>query len=205
MGQYPQQNRAEQTSPVVGRTAVADRLGLNPATARSYLDLLVRVYLIAELPSWTAGVSAKVGRRPKLYVTDTGLGAAAVQLDAHRLATRPVGGSFLESFVVNELAKQASVLDEPLLLAHFRDRSGVEVDVLVERSDGSVYAFEVKSATTASAREAAGLRFLRDRLGDRFVTGVVLHTGPTTASLGDRLWALPIAGLWSSPRSSTPR
>jgi len=188
---------AEQTSSVVSRTALAERLGLNPGTARSYLDLLVRVFLISELPGWTVGVSAKVGRRPKLYVTDTGLGAAAIQFDAGRLAAGPVGGSFMESFVVNELAKQAAVIDEPLLLAHFRDRSGAEVDVLVERSDGSVFGFEVKSATTANARDAAGLRFLRDRLGDRFVAGIVLHTGPLTANLGDRLWALPVAGLWS--------
>lgn len=189
---------AERTSSVVSRSALAQRLGLNPATARSYLDLLERVFLLSELPGWTAGVSAKVGRRPKAHVTDTGLGASAIQLDAARLATSAVGGSFLESFVVNELAKQAAVIDEPLLLAHFRDRSGVEVDVVVERADGSVFGFEVKSATTASARDTAGLRFLRDRLGDRFTAGVVLHTGPLSAGLGDRVWALPLAALWDA-------
>lgn len=103
---------AEQTSSVVSRTALAERLGLNPGTARSYLDLLVRVFLISELPGWTVGVSAKVGRRPKLYVTDTGLGAAAIQLDAGRLAAGPVGGSFMESFVVNDLAKQVAVIGD---------------------------------------------------------------------------------------------
>ncbi len=195
---------AEQTSSVVTRSAIAQRLGLNPATARSYLDLLVRVFLIGELPGWTVGVSAKVGRRPKLHVTDTGLGAAAVRLDAGRLAVSAVGGSFMESFVVNELAKQVAVIDEPLVLAHFRDRSGAEVDVVVERGDGSVFAFEVKSATSAAPRDASGLRFLRDRLGDRFVTGVVLHTGPLTAGLGDRLWAMPIAGLWAGTEHSSP-
>ena len=188
---------SEQTSSVVTRSTLGERLGLNPATARSYVDLLERVFLIAELPSWTVGVSAKVGRRPKLYVADTGLGAAAIQLDAGRLAAGAVGGAFLESLVVNELVKQAAVIDEPLTLAHFRDRSSVEVDVLVERPDGSVMGFEVKSATSATTRDAAGLRFLRDRLGDRFIAGLVLHTGPRTASLGERLWALPVAGLWS--------
>ncbi len=115
-----------------------------------------------------------------------------------------MGGSFLESFVVNELLKQAAVIDEPLVLAHFRDRSGVEVDVLVERGDGSVFGFEVKSATSAGPRDAAGLRFLRDRLGDRFKAGIVLHTGPLTASLGDRLWALPLAGLWMGATLPSP-
>ncbi len=189
---------AEQTSSVVTRSKLAERLGLNPATARSYLDLLERVFLIGELPGWTEGVSAKVGRRPKLYVTDTGLGAAAIQLEAARLAAGAVGGAFLESFVVNELTKQAAAIDEQLTFAHFRDRSGVEVDLLVERGDGSVIGFEVKSATSASSRDAAGLRFLRDRLGDRFRAGIVIHTGPLSARVGDRLWALPVAGLWDA-------
>ena len=195
---------AEQTSSVVARSSLGERLGVNPATARSYLELLERVFLVGELPSWTVGVSAKVARRAKLFVLDTGLGAAAIQLDAGRLASGSVGGGFLESFVVNELAKQVAVIDEPLLLAHFRDRSGVEVDVLVERADGTVIGFEVKSATSAGARDSSGLRFLRDRLGSRFIAGVVLHTGPISASLGDRLWAVPVGGLWdTSPRRQT--
>jgi len=97
--------------------------------------------------------------------------------------------------------ESAAVIDEPLTLAHFRDRSGVEVDVLVERADETVIGFEVNSATSAGARDAAGLRFLRDRLGPRLSAGVVLHTGPISASLGDRLWAVPVSGLWAtSPR-----
>lgn len=103
---------------------------------------------------------------------------------------------FIDEYERAAPAHRDRVIDEPLTLAHFRDRSGVEVDVLVERGDGSVVGFEVKSATSASARDAAGLRFLRDRLDGRFTAGIVLHTGPLTASLGDRLWALPIAGLW---------
>jgi predicted AAA+ superfamily ATPase len=187
---------AEHTASVVNRTMLGERLALNPATARSYLDLLERVHLVTELPSWTVGVSAKVARRPKLHVTDTGLGTAAVGLDAARLASLPAGGGMLETFVFNELAKQAAVIDEPLGLAHFRDRSGIEVDLIIERADGTIVAFEVKSATSVSRRDASGLRFLRERLGDRFRAGIVLHTGTRTARFDNGLWALPVAALW---------
>lgn len=190
---------AEQTSCVVARASLGVPLAINPATARSYLDLLERVYLVGELPSWTVGVSAKVARRPKVYVTDTGLGAAAVGLDAGRLATSSAGGGFLESFVLMELFKQSVAIDLSLSFAHFRDRSGVEVDIVVERPDGGIVGFEVKSATMVTTRDAAGLRFLRDRLGSRFLNGIVLHTGPRSALLEDRIWALPIASLWATP------
>jgi predicted AAA+ superfamily ATPase len=188
---------AEETSSIVARSGLGERLALSPATARAYLDLLERVHVIAELPGWTVGVSAKVARRPKLYVTDTGLGATAIQLDGRRLAASAIGGGFLESFVVNEIVKQAAAIDEPLTLAHYRDRSGIEVDIIVERADGSVIAIEVKSATSVrSGGDTAGLRLLRDRLGTSLIAGIVLHTGPVSAQLDERLWALPVAALW---------
>jgi predicted AAA+ superfamily ATPase len=188
---------AGQTSSSISYTTLAQELGLSPATAAAYLDLLQHVHLVRELPSWTVGLSTKVGRRPKLHVTDTGLAAAAVGMDAGRIASATSAGLFLESFVLSELDKQTPLVDEPLTLAHYRDRSGIEVDIVVERPDGRVIGFEVKSATTVNTADGRGLKFLRDKLGDRFRLGVVFHTGPLSARLNDRIWALPVSGLWS--------
>ena len=58
--------------------------------------------------------------------------------------------------VFNELAKQAAVVDEPLTLAHFRHRSGVEVDIVIEQADGTIIAFEVKSATSVVLETSQG-------------------------------------------------
>jgi len=187
---------AERTASVVTMAELARRLDVKPQTTRSYLDLLDRTFLVHELPSWTVGLSARVGRKPKLHVTDTGLASSVLGLDAARLGRMPVGGSFLESFVVMELIKQAAMIDQPLALAHFRDRTGIEVDLVVERSDGFVTAIEVKSATMVDRSDGKGLRFLRDKLGDRFIAGVVFHTGPLTVELDDRIWATPISALW---------
>jgi uncharacterized protein len=194
---------AQQTSGMIGRTAGGQQLGLSPTSVSAYLDLLTHVHLVRELPSWTVGVSAKVGRRPKVHVTDTGLGAAAIGMDASRLAAGATAGLFLESFVLAQLSQQVSLIDEPLTVAHFRDRSGVEVDILIERPDGRVICIEVKSATTINAADAKGLMFLRDRLGDRFQLGLVLHTGPLTAQLSDRIWATPVCTLWGGDTAGT--
>lgn len=187
---------AQQTSTVIGRTSLGEQLGLAPATARAYLDLLTHVYLVHELPGWTVGISAKASHRPKIHVTDTGLAAAAIAADGQRIATGQLAGLFLESYVVTELMKQIILIDEPLTLAHFRDRGGIEVDIIIERPDGRVIAIEVKSATTTNQADARGLRFLSDRLGDRMQAGLLLHTGPLTARLSERIWAAPISALW---------
>jgi len=187
---------AERTAAPAVVSEFGNALGLHPSTVRTYVDLLVRLYLLYELPGWTIGLSAKTGKRSKLHVTDTGLAAATLGMDAPRLSQSPLGGSFVESFVVTELLKQAAVIDEPIMFSHFRDRSGVEVDLIVERVDGTVIAVEIKSATTVNRADAKGLRFLRDRLGDRFVAGVVFYTGPLTGKLDDRIWFTPISALW---------
>jgi predicted AAA+ superfamily ATPase len=187
---------AEQTSQVVGRSVIGQQLGLAPATSAAYVELLRHVHLVRELPGWTVGLSAKVGRRPKVHVADTGLGAAAIELESARLASGALAGAFMESFVLAELAQQASLVEEPLTLAHFRDRSGVEVDIVAERPNGEVIGFEVKSATSVNRADGKGLRFLRDRLGARFRVGIVFYTGTVTGRLDERIWATPIGALW---------
>ena len=187
---------AQRTSSTAVNTELSQALDITPPTAASYRRLLERLYLTTELPGWTVGVSAKTGHRAKVHVTDTGLAAGVLSLSAQRLATAAMGGAFVESFVVAELTRQATTIDEALTFAHFRDRSGVEVDVIIERPDGSVVAIEVKSARSVNQRDTSGLTFLRDRLGDRFQCGILFHTGPLTARLGERVWAVPVAALW---------
>ena len=192
---------AQRTSSTAINTELSQVLELSQPTTASYRRLLERLYLTTELPGWTVGVSAKAGHRAKVHVTDTGLAAGVLSLSTQRLATAAVGGAFLESFVVAELIRQATSIDEALTFAHFRDRSGVEVDIIIERPDGSVVAIEVKSARTVNQHDARGLTFLRDRLGERFQCGILFHTGPLTARLGDRVWAVPVASLWDGVTS----
>ena len=187
---------AQRTSATAVNTELAQSLEVSQPTVASYRRLLERLYLTTELPGWTVGVSAKAGHRAKVHVTDTGLAAGVLSLSAQRLATAVFGGAFLESFVLNEQLRQATTVDETLTFAHFRDRSGIEVDIIIERSDGTVLAIEVKSARSVNPRDASSLTFLRERLGERFACGILFHTGPITARFSDRVWAVPVAALW---------
>jgi predicted AAA+ superfamily ATPase len=82
-----------------------------------------------------------------------------------------------------------------------RDRDARDVDLVLERRDGSVIGIEVKTAASESSRDLRGLRHLRDKLGPRFRGGVLLSTGENTVPLGDRLAAVPLCGLGAdSPR-----
>jgi hypothetical protein len=63
----------------------------------------------------------------------------------------------------------------------------------------------VKAGSRVHARDRRGLRLLRDSLGERFVVGVVLHTGSHCIRYADddRIIALPIDRLWTEIAGSS--
>jgi predicted AAA+ superfamily ATPase len=107
-------------------------------------------------------------------------------------------GPVLEGFVYCELLRQIGWSTSRPSLFHYRDRAGAEVDLVIEDRLGAVAAIEVKATTEVSPRDMRHLMAFRDKLGDRFAYGVVLHTGPRTVVLGDRLAAVPMSALWES-------
>jgi hypothetical protein len=106
-------------------------------------------------------------------------------------------GHLLETFAVGEIRKQASWLDDVGPLGHWRTSDGDEVDLVVERDDGAVVAFEVKAAGRVPGDEFRGLRKLRSALGPRFLAGVVLYLGPRSYTLEDRLHVMPMDRIWT--------
>ena len=165
-----------------------------------YLAALEAAFLIRLIPAWSNNLSAKVVRRPKLFVTDVGL-AAHLQAATIESLGRPTGpiGPLLETLVATELVRQLSWSSTPATLAHFRDRSGVEVDLVLEHADGRIAGIEVKATGTPRGDDFKGLRFLADRLGDRFAFGCLLTTAPETTPFGSHMAALPISSLWAAP------
>jgi hypothetical protein len=105
-------------------------------------------------------------------------------------------GHLLETFVVGELRKQASWLDEPVTLGHWRTSDGAEVDLVIEYDDGRVVAFEIKASERAPGKDFRGLAQLRDLLGARFIGGIVLTTGSRSYTYEDRLHVMPVDRLW---------
>ena len=108
----------------------------------------------------------------------------------------PLAGPLLETFVVNELRRQQAWVDERVELFHFRDREGREVDLILEAGDSRIVGVVIKAARDVDERDFRWLAYLRDRHGDRFANGIVIHLGERTLPFGDRLTALPLAAIW---------
>lgn len=133
----------------------------------------------------------------KLHVVDTGLACALLRLDADDLvADRKIFGQLGETFVLQELRRQASGNDADLRFHHLRDKDQDEVDIVIERGARRLVGVEVKVGQTVRTSDFKGLRKLQRATGERFACGVVVYDGEACLPFGERLWALPIRRLW---------
>ena len=180
--------------------SLAGDSGIPVRTLDPYLELLETLFLIQRLPAWSTNLSKRVVSRPKVALLDTGLAArllnvSAAGADVH--ANAKAAGHLLEGFVASEVRRQLTWSDQDARLFHYRDHDGAEVDLVLETDDGRIAGIEVKATSTVGTRDARWLGQLRDRLGPRFVAGIVLHTGSTAAPFGPRITAAPIDILWA--------
>ncbi len=191
---------AGQTARLLNVSDLSSAFSLSRQTIRDYVTLLARLFLLEELPPWHRNRLSRLVKTAKLHMGDTGIACMLLGLDAESLAAdRATFGQLLETFVYQELRRQAGAFEGEVRLTHYRDKDGAEVDVVLELPGGRVAGVEVKASATVTASDFRGLRRLRAATGPRFAGGVVLHDGEVGVGFGERLFAQPIRTLWESP------
>ena len=172
--------------------------GIDRRTAVAYEALLGDLMVAASLPAWTTSRLKRLIRSPKRHLVDTGLWAAAMGVDATAvILDGDLLGRLLDTFVTAQLRTEATVADNSHRLFHLRTEQGRhEIDLVAEIGAHRVVGIEIKASAAPTAHDARHLLWLRDQLGDSFSAGVVLHTGPATYRLADRITAAPICTLW---------
>ena len=101
----------------------------------------------------------------------------------------------MESFVAMEIARHVDWAETAAAQYHYRDRRE-EIDVVLEAASGDLVAVEVKASATVRPSDWRPIRRLRDARGSAFRAGLILYAGAETVALSDRIWAVPISGLW---------
>ena len=140
-------------------------------------------------------------KTPKLHIGDTGLACALLGATAPSLlADRSLLGQLLETFVFQELRRQATWYVGPVEFFHYRDKDQVEVDIVME-SGSRVAGVEVKAGATVTVSDFRGLRRLKDACGERFAAGVVLYDGETSVGFRGRPARCSMRLLWKCDES----
>jgi uncharacterized protein len=186
------------TAGVVEHTALYRSASISRTTAEAYDRLLRNLLVAEEVPAWHSSRFKRLTKARKRYLTDPALASSALRLDVNAFM-RDAGllGRLLDTFVTAQIRAEVPACRTRPRLFHLRQADGRhEIDIVVELAGQRVIGIEVKAGAPGPA-DARHLAWFRDSLGDRFTAGVILHTGPLTYRLGDRIVAAPIASLWS--------
>ncbi len=171
----------------------------NAVTVKRYRTLLDLLFLTVSVPPWFRNVGKRLVKAPKIYLIDTNLVTYLLgrSLQSIMASDLTLFGHLVENFVATELLKQLSESASPAGLFHFRTGQGKEVDFVVEFADHTLLGIEVKTADSVSLRDCVGLIELQALAGNDFVRGCVLYRGRHVVKLADKIWAVPLAALWS--------
>jgi len=151
------------------------------------------------VPAWWTSRLSRLTQAPKRYIVDPalvapilGVNVDGVLRDVHLI------GRLLDTFVAAQIRGELASARTPARMYHLREQAGRhEVDLILEYAVGRVAGIEIKAAGTVDISDARHLIWLRDKLGEDFISGVVLHSGPGTIRLSDRIYAAPISTLWA--------
>ena len=147
-------------------SAIANDLGVSYKTVRSWLSVLEASFIIFLLPPFYKNFNKRVIKSPKLYFYDTGLVCSLLGIHSPRdLQLHYLKGEIFESLIISELKKRLAHANRPDRLYFWRDRSGREIDCLIEAGT-QIKTVEIKSGVTIHPAFFKNLRYWQKLSGD---------------------------------------
>ena len=177
---------------------ISREVGLTSVTGKFYRNILKMMFLNFDVQPWFRNIGKRLVKSPKGYLIDTLMLCHMLDLNIDDIAANKpdLFGHILENFVATELIKQLNISDTKAELYHFRTSDGKEVDFVLERPDGSVFAIEIKKSENVTINDFKGIQAFAELTEQDFTGGVVLYSGKDIVPFGKNLWAVPFYILW---------
>lgn len=179
---------AGRSGQLLNYSSLAADAGLSQPTAKAWLSILEASFIAFRLPAWSGNLRKRLVKMPKLHFYDSGLACWLLGIRSpEQLRSHPLRGAIFESWVVAEIAKHRANAGQHAGMYFYRDRNGVEADLLVESADGLIVV-EAKAGGTVTPDLLSPARRIADVLGKR-VSGVprVVYGGESRQERSDCL------------------
>lgn len=174
---------------VINASQLARSLELSSVTVNRYLDLMADLLLVRRLQPWAANVGKRLVRSPKVYVRDSGIVHALLNITGYNdLIAHPVAGGSWEGFVVENIM---SVVHNRALPFYYRTSAGAEIDLILEFSGQEKWAIEIKRSSAPALSKGFHIA-CNDVKADR---KLVVYSGSDKFSMGDGVTAIPLSML----------
>ena len=177
-------------------------IGLSSPSAKRWIGVLRGSFQWLEVPAFESNLIKRLSSKPKGFLADTGLACHLLRLSSpEALQGHPAFGALFETLVATDVWKQLQV--QPLVpaLYHYRQHSGAEIDLIIEK-DGLLYPIEVKASSRARPSDARSIGIFRDRVGDAVQPGLIVYAGSEILQVNDNCIAIPFD---LQPAPSKPR
>ena len=149
---------AARTGQVLNLSGLANDCGITHNTAKAWLSVLEASYIIFLLKPHHRNFGKRLIKSPKLYFYDTGLAAWLLGInDAKQMSIHAMRGALFENLMISELLKGRFNKALASNLYFWRDNTGNEIDVLIEKT-GTLIPVEIKSGQTVTKDYFTGLK-----------------------------------------------
>lgn len=176
----------------VFQSQLGRELGVNPKTARKWLDLMIHSYQWIEIPAYSGNAIKRLSSKPKGHLQDSGLACYLAAIPSpESLLSSPLFGNLFESWGVAWVHRQIQRLSLAPSLYHWRTENDAEVDILLDYG-GRLFPIEFKAASQVTGHDARGIRAFRETYGiERTAPGVIVYGGNVARPVSDHAVAVP--------------
>lgn len=148
---------AGRSGQLLSYSALASDCGVSVDTARRWISLLQTSFVIFTVRPHHRNFNKRLIKCPKLYFHDTGLLCWLLGIrESAQIVSHPLRGAIFENYIVAEIEKAYLHHPRSAPLFFWRDRTGHEIDLLIEEG-GALFPVEIKSARTISSDMLDGL------------------------------------------------
>ncbi len=144
---------------LLNMSSLANETGVTVPTVQSWISILGASYIIYLLRPDFGNHSKRLVKTPKLYFFDTGIACSLLEINSQtQIRNHYLRGSLFENMAINNFIKSDYNKGLRPAISFWRDSTGNEVDLIVNRS-GKKFAVEIKSGATISAEFFKGLDY----------------------------------------------
>jgi hypothetical protein len=172
----------------VNASQVAASLGVAAKTVSHHVDLLSDLMMTRRLQPWFVNVGKRLVKSPKVYWRDSGIVHALLGIETlAQLLGHPIAGQSWEGFVIEQLTAAMADRGTPWF---YRTSAGAEIDLLIERPGGALWAYEIKRTSAPTVEK--GFHIACDDVKAK--RRIVVHGGDKRYPMANKIEAIPLLG-----------
>lgn len=183
---------AGRTGQLLNLSSLAIDAGITHNTAKAWISLLKTSFIVYTLEPFHKNYNKRLIKAPKMYFVDTGLACQLLNIQTQdQLQSHPLYGALFETMVVGEYFKYTYNRALPQSIYFWRDKTGREVDMILEKSN-TIFPIEIKSGSTVNDEYFQNINYFLDLSGQE--GGGVIFAGSNEQKRGN-VYVHPVRGM----------